>query len=163
MGEADWAKGEVAERGRMTSDNSIVPQKKSALMAKIVQQLKSTPIIQIAVERASVGRTTYYRWRRENKKFARQCDESLDEGYKLINDLAEAKLLTAMKDNNLTAIMYWLNHRHDTYRNKLELSGSVASKSEKLSPEQEASIKKALMLMLLVDPKGGQNVKKEGK
>jgi len=59
-----------------------------------------------------------------------------------------------MKNNNLTAVMYWLNHRSPNYSNKLELSGSVTTKSEKLTPEQETSIKKALKLMMLVDPKG---------
>jgi phosphoribosylformylglycinamidine (FGAM) synthase-like enzyme len=140
----------------MTENNSIVPQKKSALMAKIIQQLKSTPIIQIGCERAGVSRSTYYRWRQENKKFASRCDESLEEGYQLVNDLAEAKLLTSIKDGNLTGIFYWLNHRHKAYANRLEVSGGLEIKKDELTKEQETDILRALELASLVVKKNNK-------
>ena len=130
---------------------------------QIVEQLSRTPIVEVACQKVGIGRNSYYRWRRQNKKFALACDKAIEEGCQFINDLAESQLITAMKNNNLTAVMYWLNHRSPNYSNKLELSGSVTTKSEKLTPEQETSIKKALKLMMLVDPKGGQSAKQDSK
>jgi len=144
------------------TNNSIVAQKKSVTMAKIVEQLKSTPIIQISCERAGISRTTYYRWRQDSKKFAAQCDQSLNEGYQFINDIAEAKLLTSIKDGNLMGIFYWLNHRHDAYKNKLEVTTKISD--GKLSPEQEADITKAEKLLMPSCDSGekrGQNAKNE--
>ena len=130
------------------TDNNIVAQKKSVIMAKIVEQLKSTPIIQISCERAGISRTTYYRWRQDSKKFAAQCDQSLNEGYQFINDIAEAKLLTSIKDGNLMGIFYWLNHRHDAYKNKLEVTTKISK--GKLSPEQRKNMRHALVCADLI-------------
>lgn len=60
----------------------------------------------------------------------------------VVNDMAESQLLSAIRDRNISAIFYWLNHRHSAYSNKLEITAKV--KDETLSPEQEELIKKAL-------------------
>ncbi len=41
--------------------------------------LKKTPIVQVACERSSVGRATYYRWKKDDADFAKQADEALDQ------------------------------------------------------------------------------------
>jgi transposase-like protein len=144
----------------MSSDGSI-QIRTGRNQKQIEEQLSRTPIVEVACQKVGIGRNSYYRWRRQNKKFALACDKAIEEGCQFINDLAESQLITAMKNNNLTAVMYWLNHRSPTYSNKLELSGSVTAKSEKLTPEQETSIKKALKLMMLSDSKGGKNAKQD--
>lgn len=110
-----------------------------------LEQLKKTPIVQIACEKLSISRASFYRWRVEDLKFAKAIDEATFEGCMLVNDLAESQLIGAVKDRNLTAIMYWLRHHHKDYRNRLELEGSVNTIQE-LSPEQKALVKKALKL-----------------
>lgn len=122
---------------------------------QIVDQLSKTPIVEVACQRADIGRNSYYRWRRQSNKFADACDKAIVEGCAFINDLAESQLLTAMKNNNLTAVMYWLNHRHDTYKNKLEVSGNIEVKKDKLTKDQEQNIMRALKLAsLVINPKG---------
>ena len=37
----------------------------------IIKQLKKTPIVQLACEKTGVGRATYYRWRKVDKRFKR--------------------------------------------------------------------------------------------
>lgn len=108
----------------------------------MVEQLKKTPVVQIACEKVGVARSTFYRWKDEDPKFAKEADEALAEGVSLINDMAESQLLSAIRDRNISAIFYWLNHRHSAYSNKLEITAKV--KDETLSPEQEELIKKAL-------------------
>ncbi len=110
-----------------------------------LEQLKKTPIVQIACEKLGVSRASFYRWRSEDAAFAQQADEATLEGHLLVNDLAESQLIGAVKDRNLQAIMYWLKHHHKDYRNRLEIEGTLNTITE-LSDEQKALVKKALEL-----------------
>ena len=110
----------------------------------LIEQFKKTPIIQFACEKVGVGRATYYRWRKDDADFARCCDDALQESVGLMNDLAESQLLSAIKDKNMTAIIFWLKNRHKAYSTKVELSGSIKTELEVLTPEQEQLINKAI-------------------
>lgn len=111
----------------------------------LLEQLKKTPIIQIACEKIGLGRATFYRWKVDDPTFAKAVDDALLEGKLLVNDLAESQLIGAIKDRNLTAITYWLRHHHRDYKNRLELEGTINTIHE-LSDEQKALVKKALEL-----------------
>lgn len=109
----------------------------------LLEQLKKTPIVQVACEKLGIGRATYYRWRKEDHTFAKQATDALLLGASLINDLAESQLITAIKNQNLTAIIFWLKHHHPDYANKVELTGQLKHEY-KLSKEQEELIAKAI-------------------
>lgn len=113
----------------------------------LLEQLKKTPIVQIACEKAGISRMTYYRWRKEDPKFLKASDIALSEGSMLVNDMAESQLLSAIRDKNMTGIIFWLKHHHSTYAEKLEISGHLKTITDELTPEQEALIKKALSLV----------------
>jgi len=120
--------------------------------AKLIEELRKTPIVQVAVQRAGIGsRTTYYRWLKTDKKFAEACTEAIEQGSAVINDLAEAQLISAIKDKNMTAVLYWLRMRHPAYAAKIKLD--IKHESEELTPEQEAVVKKALRLANLLPDK----------
>ncbi|MCL4354839.1 MAG: phBC6A51 family helix-turn-helix protein [Patescibacteria group bacterium] len=112
----------------------------------LIDQLKKTPIVQIACERAGVARATYYRWRKEDPEFAKKTDESIIEGNLLVNDVAESQLMSAIKDKNLTAIIFWLKHHHPSYASKLELTAKIRPDCEELTDEQAELVQKALTL-----------------
>lgn len=112
----------------------------------LLEQLKKTPIVQIACEKTGIGRSTYYRWRAEDKEFAKIADEALQEGNLLINDMAESQLLSAVRDKNMTAIIFWLKNHHKAYANRLEIS-AIKPEEEALTPEQEQLIQKALAIL----------------
>lgn len=112
----------------------------------LLEQLKKTPIVQIACEKIGVGRSTYYRWREEDKEFAKNADDALHEGSLLINDMAESQLLSAVRDKNMTAIIFWLKHHHKAYSNRLEIS-TARPQDEILTLEQEQLIQKALAIL----------------
>lgn len=116
----------------------------------LIDQLKRTPIIQIACEKAGVGRATYYRWRKEDEQFAKDADDALEEGSSLINDMAESQLLSAIRDKNLGAIIFWLKHHHSSYATKVEVTARLKADNETLTPEQEALVTKALKLAGLI-------------
>ena len=121
--------------------------KQNKIKNLLVGQLKQTPIIQIACKKVGVSRATYYRWR-TNKEFTKESDIALAEGLKLINDMAESQLLSAIQEKNMTGIIFWLKHRHPAYGNKLEISGQLKHIQEDLTPEEKSLVKKALKLAL---------------
>lgn len=111
----------------------------------LLEQLRKTPIVQVACNHAGVARSTYYRWFNEDKDFKQKAEEALSEGVKLINDLAESKLIANINEQNMTAIIFWLkSHSRAKYGDKLEVSAK--SESEPLTEEQKVMIEKALSL-----------------
>lgn len=111
----------------------------------ILEQLKKTPIVQIGCEKTGVSRATYYRWRKEDKEFAKRADESLQEGNLLINDMAESQLLSAVRDKNMTGIIFWLKHHHPAYATRVEVTTNQKPQ-DALTPEQRKAVKEALTL-----------------
>lgn len=114
----------------------------------LIEQLKKTPIIQVACEKCGVPRSTYYRWHKEDQEFSETVDAAILDGSRIINDLAESQLVSAIKDQNLTAIIFWLKHHHPSYATKIEVTNKSGDKE--LTPEQEESIKNALLLASLI-------------
>lgn len=115
----------------------------------ILEQLKKRPIVQFACGKAGIGRATYYRWRKEDEEFAKRADQALREGSLLVNDMAESQLMSAIRDRNLTAIIFWLKNHHPSYTTKLEVTGKLKVDNEVLTPEQEALVTRALKLAAL--------------
>lgn len=121
-------------------------KKKEAL----IEQLKKAPIIQLACERSDISRMTFYRWKKEDKSFAEAVEEALTTGSALINDLAESKLIAAIKEGNMTGIIWWLKHHHSAYATRIELAVNQKPREE-LTPEQQEVVKKALRLASLAE------------
>jgi len=140
----------------MSSYNNTIDKRLAENKSKIIEQLKQIPIVQVACQKTGLGRATYYRWRK-NRNFLKLSDDAISEGRKLINDLAESQLLTAIKDGNMTGIIYWLNHNHPTYATKVEVTTRL-KESEVLTPEQEAIVTRALSLAGFI-PEKNQNDK----
>lgn len=114
---------------------------REALKDKIVELLRKTPVIQIVCEKTGVARASYYRWIKEDPEFGHKCEEAILLGRSLINELAESQLINAIKDQNMTGIIFWLKNNHPTYRQKLELSGSIKTNQELTEEEKEQIIK----------------------
>lgn len=112
----------------------------------IVEQLRKTPIVQIACEKLGIARATFYRWKKEDAAFASMADEALFEGVLLMNDMAESQLLSAIREGDMTAIMFWLRCRHAAYGNKVQLNATVEHRDRTLTPEERATIRRALKL-----------------
>lgn len=129
--------------------SKIIDERQQQEKASLLENLKKTPIVQLACEKSSVGRTTYYRWLKEDSDFAEQAHEALKEGTDLMNDYAESQLLTAIKERNLTAIIFWLKNKHKDYSTRIELTGHLQSSLEPLSAEQQELIQKAISLIAL--------------
>ncbi len=106
---------------------------------KLIEQLKKTPIIQIAAEKAGVARATYYRWARDDPEFAEAAKDALHHGRDLINDMAESQLLAAIRERNIPSIFFWLKHRHPSYTTRVEVNAKLNDNGA-LSPEQASVV-----------------------
>ena len=71
------------------------------------------------------------------------------DGSQLVNDLAEAQLISAIKDKNLTAIIFWLKSHHQAYATRVEVNAHLKSVPEELTAEQAEIVLQALQLARL--------------
>jgi purine-nucleoside phosphorylase len=122
-----------------------------------LEQLKKTPIVQVVCEKTSLSRSTYYRLRNDDEEFRKQADEALLEGLLLVNDLAESQLISAIKDKNLTGIIFWLRNHHKNYSDKININGKLEVEDKTLSVEQQVLIQKALQLAGLAEDNNSDN------
>jgi hypothetical protein len=119
----------------MSKDNSRAK-------ALLIKKLLLTPLVEVACKQANVARSTYYRWRKVDQKFADAANEALEISAGIINDLAESQLIAAI---NLGAITFWLRNNHTKYSDKLKLTADIQVTNQ-LTEAQEASITKVLLL-----------------
>lgn len=120
-------------------------KKSDQLKETLLEQLRKSPILQIACEKLNIHRMSVYRWRKEDPEFDKAIEGALFDGQLLVNDLAESQLISAVKDRNMHAIMAWLKHHHPAYRTKVQIEGTVNTIQE-LSPEQKELVRRALEL-----------------
>ena len=126
---------------------------------QVIDQLKFNPIIQIACQKSGVSRATFYRWRSEDEEFKKQTETAIQDGVLLINDLAESQLLAAIKEQNLTAIIFWLKNHHGDYADKIQVNTDRGTIDTNLTPEEEKLVKKALKMAGIINspPKHDQS------
>lgn len=130
--------------------NKTIEKRQTKEKELLLTQLRKVPIIETACQMINVSRATFYRWRDRDEKFRAAADKALAEGASLVSDVAESQLLTLIKDGNLGAIVFWLRNHHPAYTNKLEVTAQLKNIDEKLTPEQESLINKALQLANLI-------------
>jgi hypothetical protein len=64
--------------------------------------------------------------------------------------MSETQLLTLIKEKSFPALSFWLRHRNDNYKNKLEITNK--EDNEELSPSQAKIVKQALKLARFTSP-----------
>ncbi len=110
----------------------------------LLEELAKCPIVQVACERTSIGRATYYKWKADDPEFRRVSNNAVDEGRKFVNDVAESQMIRKIKEGNMTSIIYWLKNNNSRYSEKrteeLEPLGV-------LPPDQAKELVRALRLM----------------
>jgi len=111
----------------------------------IISELAKTPIVEVVCKRSGISRATFYRWRKDDKKFGEAADEATVDGTKIINDMAESQLISAIRDKNLTAIIFWLKNHHVTYKTKVELT-TKSEEERELTAEQAEEVQRAITL-----------------
>jgi hypothetical protein len=125
--------------------------KKSSDKQLFLEQIRKTPIMQVACEMTGVSRTTVHRWRKADPQFDRALEEAMHEGRNLVTDVAISHLLTAIKAGDLNAVKFWLKNFDENFKTKVEFSGSMRHIRDELTEEEAAMISEALLLLGLPD------------
>jgi hypothetical protein len=107
---------------------------------KFLEQLERIPNVSLACEKVGLARNTIYRWRNEDKAFAKRMDSAIDSGTESISDLAESKLVNHINNGNMRAIQYWLDNNKKAYikprdKNMWKPSFTPVTKIEIVAPE----------------------------
>ena len=118
--------------------------KKHRIQNTFLVELKKIPIVTVACEKSGISRNSVYRWRREDKDFAKHMEEAMAEGEELVSDMSESQLLTMIKEKNFSAVRYWLSHRSPKYKHKVEVT--TKADDETLSEDQAEIVRQALRL-----------------
>ncbi len=140
----------------MDSD-SITKQNQAIAKRELVSQLQDMPIVEVACRRAGIARATYYRWLQKDSEFAEQCRAALEHSTQAVSDIAEAKLISAIQEGNMSAISFWLRHHHKAYRAKLDIQGTIRHQATVLTDEQSRLLERALRLGGLINTEGGDD------
>lgn len=82
---------------------------------KIIEELRKTPIVEIACKNAGVGRTTFYDWIKRNQRFRAQVEEAMLVSRESVNDLAEARMIGKIKEGSFKETRFWLEHNSPIY------------------------------------------------
>lgn len=130
--------------------------KKNKYQNQFLEELARIPIIQVACEKTGLSRNSVYRWRKEDVAFSKRMDEALTEGVALVNDMSESQLLNLIKEKNWPAISFWLKHRNDNYKNKIEIT--TKDDPEELTPAQAKVVKQALKLAKITQSNSIKNI-----
>lgn len=130
--------------------NKKITKRQNSQKIELLKRLKETPVIEVACRKVGIARATFYRWKEKDDVFSKEVDTAILEGSALINDIAESQLLTAIKDQNMTAIIFWLKHHHASYATKVEVTAQMKNLNETLTADQEALVTRALQLASLI-------------
>ena len=101
---------------------------------EFLEQIKKTPIVQIACDKTGISRNSIYRWRKEDEQFRKAWDEAIAEGELLVNDMSESQLISLIKEKSWSSISFWLRHHHPKYADKLHIDAFINNQDEPLSP-----------------------------
>ncbi|MFH1694705.1 MAG: hypothetical protein ABH880_03055 [Patescibacteria group bacterium] len=122
----------AAEKKKATIDRRMKKQKEL-----ILEEIEKSPFVHVVATKAKVGRTTVYRWIKEDPEFARQFSEHRLIGDALLGEIAESQLFKAIRDGELRAITFFLKYRNPKYRTTVSIADPA---KPGLSEEQKKRI-----------------------
>ena len=133
-------------------ETSFVQSKQERQKEMMIEQLKKMPIIHNCCEKIGISRATHYRWTKDDEAYEKNVIDAIFEGKRFMNEMAENNLLTLVRDQSFPAISFWLKTHHADYKNRLEVTGKIATVDETpLTPEQKQAIEEALRLATTED------------
>ena len=138
------------------SRTETITKRQTKLKQALLEQMKRTPTLEQACQKVGVSRMTVNRWRTKSKRFDGEVEAALREGREFVSDVAETQMFNLIGQGKQEMIKYFLSHNNARYANKLELSGTIATKDEPLTVEQKKLIREAMKLSPLRNKDHGQ-------
>lgn len=128
------------------SRTETITKRQTKLKQALLEQMKRTPTLEQACQKVGVSRMTVNRWRTKSKRFDEKVEAALHEGREFVSDVAETQMFNLIGQGKQEMIKYFLSHNNARYANRLELSGTIATKDEPLTTEQKKLIREAMKL-----------------
>jgi len=99
------------EQAQKTIDERMAKDKEAVL-----EELRRNSIIEVACKKTGVGRTTFYRWRKEDFDFYANVNEAIEQGRSVITDMAISQVVKSIQEGSFPASKFWLTHHDDHFR-----------------------------------------------
>lgn len=84
--------------------------------SKFIKTLEDVPFVSYAAKKAGIARATIYRWKKENPEFRFAMEKALNSGRDQLTDMAEMALVENIKNKDMGAIKFFLQHNNEKYR-----------------------------------------------
>lgn len=132
---------EELQDGRNEPEELLPIRFDSPLKKRMIEALiSSLGIVTPACRAVGISRWTHYRWLREDEDYRRTVEEMGD----IALDFAENKLMTAMNQNDITAIIFYLKTKGKKrgYVERVEFAPHLkpSINMEKLTPDQRREL-----------------------
>lgn len=92
-----------------------IVKRQEKLKEAFLEHIRKTPIIQLACGKTGIGRSTFYRWSKDDADFYRKYLDAETAGREYMNDAMESILIQNAKGGNMTAIIFYLKYNHPRY------------------------------------------------
>lgn len=111
----------------MEEENKIIDQESETPYTKRIKKEKeefleklreSTGIVTVACQKQNIARGTFYNWCNSDADFKKKVDEVKKEQIGVVED----RLLKAILEGNVSAIIFYLRCRHPDFKPKSEVS-----------------------------------------
>lgn len=112
---------------------------------KVLEELAIVPLVEAACRKVALPRSTYYRWRKDDEKFADAVDQALDKGRERICDMAESQLIKKIGNGDLQTIKFWLTNNSMRYKPKKPLEQTRQSYGRPILPILNGLVKSSSM------------------
>lgn len=92
--------------------------KKPKYSKQFLTELEKLPNVLHACKTVGISRQTVYRWCKEDPGFEAAMVKALKEGIANMNDITESQVYRMIQDKNWSAVRFWLQHHHPSYKPK---------------------------------------------
>jgi len=124
-----------------SNKKETIKVRQSVLKNRFLEKIQEIPFVSSAAPFVGIDRSTYYRWRNSDSKFAREVDKQQLKGREKINDVIESVLLKKAQGGDITSIIFWLKHNHQRYTHRVLIKYEDSELSEKEKRKIEKLLK----------------------
>ncbi len=100
----------------MAWDKKRTAAEQKQIKKQLIEMLQKMPLVQSACAKVGIGRSTLYRWKKEDASFAKELEAAQQISRAIMNDIAESKMIQRIEEGNPNMIRFWLTHNHPIYQ-----------------------------------------------
>ena len=83
---------------------------------KILLTIEDELTISSVAKKLGVARQTLHRWIKEDKSFAKEVKEAINNAVEILNDDCENRVVAKIRNDDTNMIKFWLRYRHPDYK-----------------------------------------------